>query len=191
MLTADAHQYERARQSWDTTTRPKYAHRQWSDEQSDALHRIDVGVSHDDEELKANSSRWLYIKGPPGSGKTLLLIEAAIRCAKKGVRVFIVCPTCANSYVFKSQLPEFDGIDKSPSTQSRARSSTSAPALTLKSLGLLVPRFDVPMSFYATRLHSVRTLIGSASIHRCGSNYSQSRQAAYAGCSATEWNQLS
>ena len=52
------------------------------------------------------------IQGPPGSGKTAVLIAIAIRCAKKGLRVLIVCPTGSNVYVFKSQLPEFDGVDK-------------------------------------------------------------------------------
>ena len=54
----------------------------------------------------------MYIDGPPGSGKTLVLLEAAIRCPRKGLRVLIVCPAGTNVYVFKSQLPEFDGVDK-------------------------------------------------------------------------------
>ena len=54
----------------------------------------------------------MYIQAPPGSGKTLLLLEAAIRCARKGLRVLIVCPTGTNVYVFKSQLPGFDGVEK-------------------------------------------------------------------------------
>ena len=53
----------------------------------------------------------MYIQGSPGSGKTLLLLEAAIRCVRKGLRVLIVCPTGTNVYVFESQLPEFDGVE--------------------------------------------------------------------------------
>ena len=72
------------------------------------------GVSYDDENVKCdpNTARWMYISGPPGSGKTLLLLEIAIRCARSGLNVLIVCPTGTNVYVFKSQLPEFDGVEK-------------------------------------------------------------------------------
>ena len=54
----------------------------------------------------------MYIKGPPGSGKTLLLLDAAIQCARKVLRVLIACPTGTTAYVFKSQLPVFDGVDE-------------------------------------------------------------------------------
>ena len=37
VLTADVHEYDLLRQSWDTTNRPKYADRQWSSEQAEAL----------------------------------------------------------------------------------------------------------------------------------------------------------
>ena len=40
------------------------------------------------------------------------MLEIAIRAARKGLRVLIVCPTGTNVYVFKSQLPEFDGVEK-------------------------------------------------------------------------------
>ena len=46
VLTADAHGYELLRQSWDTTNRPKYTRRQWSNEQAAALRLIEVGVSY-------------------------------------------------------------------------------------------------------------------------------------------------
>ena len=36
----------------------------------------------------------------------------AIKCASKGLNVLIVCPTGTNVYGFKSQLPEFDGVEK-------------------------------------------------------------------------------
>ena len=52
----------------------------------------------------------MYIQGPPSSGKTLLLLEIAIRCARLGLRVLIVCPIGIN--VYESQLPEFDGVEQ-------------------------------------------------------------------------------
>ena len=77
-----------------------------------------MGVSYEDENVKMVAARWLYIQGPPGSGKTLVLLEIAIRCARLGLSVLIVCSTGTNVYVFNSQLPEFDGAasKKSPST---------------------------------------------------------------------------
>ena len=36
----------------------------------------------------------------------------AMRCARMGLSVLIVCPTGTNVYVFRSQLPEFDGVEK-------------------------------------------------------------------------------
>ena len=112
VLDADVHEYELLRQSWDSTNRPKYTSRQWSTEQEQALKYVDQGVSYDDEEIKAASARWQYMQGPPGSGKTLVLLEMAIRCARKGLHVLIVCPTGTNVFVFKSQLPEFDGVER-------------------------------------------------------------------------------
>ena len=114
VLIADSQEYELLRQSWDTTNRPTYYNRQWSEEQAEALRLIELGVSYDDEEAKAKleTVRWMYIDGPPGSGKTALLLEAAIRCARKGLRVLIVCPTGTNVYGFTSQLPDLHGVDQ-------------------------------------------------------------------------------
>ena len=78
VLTADVHEYELLRQSWDTTNRPKYTSRQWSDEQAEALRLLEVGVSYVDESTKQESdgciskvhpaaarrsycSRWQYV----------------------------------------------------------------------------------------------------------------------------------
>ena len=56
---------------------------------------------------------FLYINGPPGSGKSAVLIELAIRAAKDSeLNVLIVCPTGSNVYSFKSQLPEFNGVER-------------------------------------------------------------------------------
>ena len=96
VLQADVQEYELLRQSWDTTNRPQYANRKWSEEQEDALARLHTGVSHEDEVTKEASPRWMYIQGPPGSGKTALLLEMAIRCARMGLSVLIVCPTPTN-----------------------------------------------------------------------------------------------
>ena len=108
----DEHEYRMLRQSWDGVNRPKYAAKRWSDAQEEVLKVAEAAVSHDDEETLQKSYRWLYVQGPPGSGKSAILLEVAIRMAYKGLRVLIVCPTGTNVYSFKSQLPDFDGVDR-------------------------------------------------------------------------------
>ena len=73
---------------------------------------LEQGVSYEDEATKLDSNRWMYIDGPPGSGKTALLLEMAIKCAGMGLDVLIVCPIGTNVYGFKSQLPDSEGIEK-------------------------------------------------------------------------------
>ena len=98
------------RQSWDTINRPAYANKKWSDQQQTALDLIDKGVSYDDETAKRESYRFLHVKGCPGSGKSAVLLEGAIRCAK--LTVVIICPTGALGTALKLLLPEFDGVDR-------------------------------------------------------------------------------
>ena len=76
----------------------------------EALRLIAEGYSHEDEESRRNSSRFLYVKGRPGSGKSAVLLEAAIRaCAS--IQVLIVCPTGVLVHSFKARLPEVEGIE--------------------------------------------------------------------------------
>ena len=103
-------EYECLRQAWDTLNRPKYQQRTWSPEQADAIERVKKGVSLEDEEEKQNSKRFLYISGPPGSGKTAVLLELAI-WACESVQVLIVCPTGYLVHQYKSKLPERPGIE--------------------------------------------------------------------------------
>ena len=46
--------------------------------------RIRAEIHAANEELKRKSHRWLNIKGQPGSGKSALLLEMAVRSARKG-----------------------------------------------------------------------------------------------------------
>ena len=107
----DEAEYERLRQCWDTVNRPKYRDFKWSPKQAEALAKIEEGVSHEDEEAKRNSKRWLYVNGSPGSGKSAVILEAALRAARKGLRVLIVCPTGQLVHAFKAMLPDVDGIE--------------------------------------------------------------------------------
>ena len=61
--------------------------------------------------MKEQSRRFLFVDGPPGSGKSALLLEAAIQAAKETLRVLIVCPTGNLVHSSKAQLPDVDGIE--------------------------------------------------------------------------------
>ena len=107
----DEVEYAYLRQCWDTLNRPKHRDLVWSVKQQEALDKVDKGISYGDEDEKRQSSRHLYLSGAPGSGKSALILEAAIRAAKKGIKVLIVCPTGQLVHSFKAALPEFDGVE--------------------------------------------------------------------------------
>ena len=91
----DDHEFEMYRQSWDTIAYANYTPKQWHPKQQEVLDRIKERTTIDDEDVKKNTQRFLYVKGRPGSGKTAVLIEGAVRAAKDGLTVLIVCPTGA------------------------------------------------------------------------------------------------
>lgn len=107
----DNHEYEMLRQSWDTLHRPSHAHLQWGPRQQEALDKVRIGYSYDDEEVKRASWRFLYIDGKPGSGKSAVLLECAVR-ACQDVKVLIVCPTGVLVHSFKSKLPDVEGVER-------------------------------------------------------------------------------
>ena len=108
---ADDAEYEMLRQQWDSVNRPQYQRRTWSPRQEEALGAVAYAVSLDDEEQKRQHARCLFVSGGPGSGKSAVLLEMAIRSAKGGLRVLIVCPTGQLVHSFKCQLPEVDGVE--------------------------------------------------------------------------------
>ena len=108
---SDDAEYELLRQEWDCVNRPRHQRRQWSPRQEEALGAVAYAVSLDDEEEKRQHKRSLFVSGGPGSGKSAVLLEVAIRCVKGGLRVLIVCPTGQLVHSFKSQLPDVEGIE--------------------------------------------------------------------------------
>ena len=80
----DDAEYEMLRQHWDTVRRPQYARRNWSPKQEEALGALAYAVSLDDEEQKCLRKRCLFVSGGPGSGKSAVLLELAVRSAKRG-----------------------------------------------------------------------------------------------------------
>ena len=81
-------------------------------EQLQVLEAVDKAVSHDDEAERKARGQFLYVQGSPGSGKSAVLLEAALRSVRSGLTVLVVCPTGALVTTLKLQLPEMDGIDR-------------------------------------------------------------------------------
>ena len=69
---------------WDVINRPEYKSFDWSTKQQEVLTKIRVATSFDDEEAKKASQRWLYVSGAPGSGKSAIILEAAVAAARNG-----------------------------------------------------------------------------------------------------------
>ena len=98
---ADDAEYEMLRQQWEHVNRARYQRRQWHPRQEEVLGAVAHAVSLDDEEQKRLHKRCLFVSGGPGSGKSPVLPEIAVRCAKGALRVLIVCPTGQLVHSFK------------------------------------------------------------------------------------------
>ena len=103
---ADAEELAMLQTMWNEVHRPKYRQPDWSPKQKEALGKIRGNVSYEDEDAKQNSCRFLYTAGAPGSGKSAVLLEAAVWAAGQGMHVLMICPTGQLVYAFKSSLPE-------------------------------------------------------------------------------------
>ena len=51
-------------------------------------------------------------EGAQAVARVRFLVEGAVRCAKKGLTVVIICPTGALVTALKLLLPDFDGVDR-------------------------------------------------------------------------------
>ena len=144
-------EFERWRQHWDHINRPKLRTLRWGVKQQEVLDIVSRELSCEDEDVKKRSRRQLYVEGPPGSGKSAVLLECALIAVRAGQRVLIVCPTGALVYSFKSLLPDVEGIEniqvdtihgllkyKRPGEDTEHKSNAWAPPSALRRIDLIL-----------------------------------------------------
>ena len=78
----DDAEYFMLRQQWDSVNRPQHQRRTWSPRQEEVLGAVAYAVSLDDEEQKRQHQRCLFVSGGPGSGKSAVLLELAVRARR-------------------------------------------------------------------------------------------------------------
>ena len=82
--------------------------RDWSEEQAAVLEYIRMGVHVSDANVAYShdvKSRFVYINGEPGSGKSEAVTYAAVEAASKGANVLIGCPTGVLVSSYRDRLP--------------------------------------------------------------------------------------
>ena len=90
---------------WRRVHHASISERTWSEEQREALDAIRDGLNVDDANAMLDSQRLLHIAGDPGSGKSEVLIHAAVAAAEAGLCVNILCPTGALVHSYRDRLP--------------------------------------------------------------------------------------
>ena len=56
------------------------------------------------------ASRWLFLSGEHGGGKSEVIVHAAAEAATAGYHVLILCPTGSLVHSCKDRLPDVDNI---------------------------------------------------------------------------------
>ena len=103
---------ERARkiEQWRIVSRVALQARQWSPEQQDAISTIARGCCVDDAGAHLLQQRYLYVSGEPGSGKSEVLVHAAVHAADNGCKVLVLCPTGTLVHSYRDRLPEHPNL---------------------------------------------------------------------------------
>ena len=77
----------------------------WSSDQKTVLDVVDRRLDRTDPLFDAPSTKPIYLGGDPGTGKSEVLVHAAIRAANNGIRVLILCPTGTLVHAYRDRIP--------------------------------------------------------------------------------------
>ena len=84
--------------------------RQWSPQQQRLLDSVDALLLQDDANGHNSNARNIFVTGCPGTGKTEVLIECALRAARSGAKVLIACPTALLQDTYNMRMPNHENI---------------------------------------------------------------------------------
>ena len=94
------------KEKWSRTQEKKLEERAWSPQQETALAAIREGVNVVDANQVQLANRFLFLRGQPGSGKSEVLVHAAVNAAAAGCHVLVLCPTGTLVHSYRDKLPE-------------------------------------------------------------------------------------
>ena len=97
-------------EEWGRVHHVSLCSRQWSQEQQQALDRIRDGLDISDANAIREAERFIYLSGDPGSGKSEVVVHAAVAAAEKQLTVGILCPTGTLVHSYRDRLPCTDRI---------------------------------------------------------------------------------
>jgi hypothetical protein len=84
--------------------------RVWSPKQQEVKDAIRDGLAVSDTHAHSEHTRFLYVSGKPGSGKSEVLIYAAIEAASSGACVLIMCPTGTLVHSYRDRMGSVGNI---------------------------------------------------------------------------------
>ena len=91
---------------WSARSTHELPHRDWSPEQQAVLKAVEEGTTvAGAEDLGPAVARGVHVSGGPGSGKTEVVLAAAIAAAQKGCRVLIAGPLGVLVAAYRQRLP--------------------------------------------------------------------------------------
>ena len=98
------------KEKWSRTPQKNLEERAWPPQQEAALAAIREGVNVVDANQLQSANRFLFLRGQPGSGKSEVLVHAAVNAAAAGCHVLVLCPTGTLVHSYRDKLPESERI---------------------------------------------------------------------------------
>jgi len=109
-LSKKGDQLERHITSWNSSYVKDIKEPRWSDDQRDALKAISDALQPEDCWMAETAKKPIYLGGDPGTGKSEVLVHAAIEAAENGCTVLLMCPTGTLVHAYRERLPNHRNI---------------------------------------------------------------------------------
>ena len=96
------------RAQWNSKQSGLRQRTEWVGKQAEFLEAVQAGSIRSD--ANEDVDQFLYLGGDPGTGKTVVLVEAALRAERDGFNVCILVPIGSLVHQYRSRLPEDSNI---------------------------------------------------------------------------------